>query len=1628
MADRISALDYLNQRDKQTETATSSQGTASKKKSAFEFLEEMNKKPSVKETTSKIRSGSTALVGQLPSDGRQAPLQSTRVQGTLEPTPAAIAPGPRRSILEKEPVTPGKITNATIKAPEKSTLRKVGEFALGKVLKGTFESLIGGPISMVLPEDFKRKTFSADEKTYVESAERGFTMGVEQYKRLADRADKFVASSDSRLTPVDRSKAALDLGSSLIVDAGGAIFNAALEVGGSSPLGKAGKQNMENAIGFIAEKGGQAAEAGSKFIPMDEETRRKLDPSIREFGGALAIMATFWLGAKGGAKVSKIDRFGDTLGLKRVVDDEGKARPVTTQEVQEAFKSRVGEVIAEGVDVDAKMDVLKSAESVMRSYAEMGPEKFDAEVQPQLDRFEAKAEQIMDDVRGMAEEGVAQTKANTVEGVLKDPITPATTRALKKMDKEMQFAFEQEVFDMNAKNDPNLAKQADEAAGVNYERFADPFDTRPAYYDVQRNTIRLNEAVIGETLDALMRGKVLKIGEGRLVSTIRKITGESFEKLKTRYEKELVKHEAAHAKTIKPEDVARLETAIREGNKVEAEKIRVDLEERASKYVVEDADKLTPEIDRSLDAEIARTQILRDSRGMLENLKFAIDEREHAYQRWREIVRRNADYEKLNFDEFEKKLKESPAYKDKSVKALFEDGLDRGDLATNVGTFDDLFDRFHKRLESEQKIRQDYKTARLEQKTLFPEAEKMDIRTRKAVRRAIGAELREQKLKGKVRDLELGKLRENIRRRLEKEVTQEKFERMSKKQQERFMRKEKRREIRGLIKRTRPERTKGGQLKGKFTAQTQAVLERVDKMLKMDRNDAISSVMQMVEDWRTTNPNEVYLPEDLARNVDIAEVAGLNKQSLEQLERTEAFIRSVMEEGKSERTEAQRVRREAQAETKADALETLTGSEKGLPPETRATIEGKGRIASGINSFWWDTGTMPEFAKALGGDVSRLMKETNNLIEIERAHLARKGMMVEELGRELYGRDWQREYYQDMRREVDLGEATFANGEKGKVKTTRLEAMGIYAGLRDAKFKANLLDPRGNAWTKEILGKVMSVLEPRDRQLIERIVKETYEGQYARFAKAAQERNGIALGKVEGYAGPIRYEADMSKKPDETPADILMDGLRRRLGVSTAGIQSRTGFTGKMRLSPDPIADALNYVRQTEHYIQMSEKMSDWDAIMRDGDIAQAAKKRFGQNFWNGFRAHIEDVRKGGIVREQQIDFNRKLQNATGDISASLIARPTVWAGQFSSIAQFRAEAKRGKNFWRGVRNFKENMPLLKKYAPAVEARALQGAAEYISRFEGERGRVRRGIEKIKKVFSRPLEAADRITTTLGASGVFEDRVDYYQKRGRSLEQARVEAGRDIADVITRTQSTQNFLGKSNLEKRSGIGQTFTTLRNQPNKIARAGVQAVIDYREGKISKKEMAQFLYWNNVVQPTMYYTLRYGTKGVMAALSAAVVGNVLGNEEGAEAIMDKAKGEGFMGGLAANMVNNATGFLVIGDLINLALENGVRGKNYEFRPSVLQAVFDDITSMFTQFNAGDWDEGAVLGIRALSRKYGIGDPGDLINTFLTTLSAKNKERKAEEAKTPERRAEAAQKRRAKAIEKRQKASQKK
>ena len=1527
-----------------------------------------------------------------------------------EPTVKA----PTQTVSKSVAPTNANLKKDKISAPEpvkKSGAQKTAEAVTGFVKK--FVGNTTNPIMTFAP-DLTKKSAGETLSGVVDAAKTSISSAVDAYKRFGEKAYKMATTSyNPKASMADKSAAAIDAAASALADVGGATFQVGLDIASavSPKFGKIKKAVLDKPVEKIGDVGTRVGSAVTKALPISEEAKSKLEEPISNLASAGLITLVMHRAAKssglageGKAKPeSVIKPFTDVLGIEH---KNGKA--LSEAKVDAAYKTALDEAINRGgtkEQIEARTNVIDSAYQVAKSYATKGEDLFIKEDLPRLAAMKPQAEAILSNIQNKAASIESDVKAATVDSVLRSEATAETRKAMSKFDQDMQFAFEQEILDLNKKNEPKLQEAASKGVQAALERINDPADERPAHYDVLSNTIRLNENTIRKTIDALWQGKTLKIGEGKLVDVFVKRAGESLEDLKTRYEKALVDHEIAHAKTIDPADAARLQVALKTGNTAEVRRLRTELEERASTYVIEEARKGIDEtVNKAVDTKLAQIEAKRSIKEKITSLKFPEQVKEDAYKEWKKIVSRETGMERATYDEIQSRIGE------KKANALFEDALARGD-GNGPMRFDDLINDFQSRFNKEQSIKGEItrlRDALSTKKEQTPSA----FETRR-INRIVSEELRKNTT-GKTEDVSAA-----VKDRLQRDNALAEYKRLSEKDKLRADRKATMKDIMKIVRRARPDRTKGGTLKGKMTAEAQSIMDRAAKALQADRGETMRAAIDKVREWRNENTDKIELPQELSDLVDIAEVSGIRQQSLKQLEATKEYLSMISGEGFKAHEAKMARRREVRQRLVDASVEHLAGSAEGLPEKIMADLSGKNAAKNAGQSFWWDTAPAATMARYAGKATAKLMKKTINAAERVSQKTVNTHATIEKIGQDIYGKNFAKEFYTDMHKQSEPITMKGADGKDITVNPNRLMAMGVYAGLKDGKYRSNLFSEKGNNWTPEIAKKVTSILTDADKQFIERVVNETYKKQWQPFADAVSKRNDMNLGRVEDFAGPIRYERDLRVNPDESAKDILLDGVNRKLGLTEKSVKSRTNYVGKMKLSDNPIADALNYMRSTEHYIQMGEFIDKWDALVNDPKFANAAKEKLGPAYLNNLKMHVEDIRRGGISKADVIASNSAANKLAGNVAGALIASPKVWIGQLSSIAQFRGEANSGKAFWEGVKNVKKTDALLKKYAPVLESRIGKSISEITSRLENRQGKAGQILENIKEKLAIPLEKMDYYTSRAGAAGLFNDRTKHYQKLGHSLEKSYELAGEDIAEIFMRTQSTKSYLGKSNMEKRAGPLQPLTILRNQPNKVFRAGVEAVQKYKSGEISRKQLATFLYWNNIVQPSLYYSLRAAV-GVGTGYTGAALLSALGDQKGAEDQKKKATEDIGFGSLAMGMISNATGAFIAGDALNTVLENGLRGKNYELRPSITSAVWDDIAQIGTQFNAGDIDEASVYGLRALSRSLGVGDPGGIFKVALSSMSANNKARKAQEKKTPEAKAAAREKAAAKRIQK--------
>lgn len=1249
-----------------------------------------------------------------------------------------------------------------------------------------------------------------------------------------------------------------------------------------------------------------------------------------------------------------------------------------------------------------------------------------AGVTPELqERFFAAAEAVD---RAAEDAIVTEVKAKAIDKAINSPIGEDTAALTEEIgqDPDMRLAFEASMVDLNDANDPAL-EDTTQKQGLVFQRVNNPndpilkgYEKLPAFYDPPSGRIIFNEAIIAKMVKHLADGKALVVGEGRLTNSFLMKEGESLADLKTRFETELIKHEMAHVKTITQEDINLFEKLQAEGKIAEANRLRINLEERANKYTVLNAKKeLDSETADLISKVVGREQSRAETSQQLALDAFPRTEKETAYQSWKKLVSRETDLKNANFDEIQEYLGS------KTANQRFEDALDRQDIVGGDYSFDELVSTFQKRYSKETAAKATKTGAVASGKEVAEAFKKMPDRIKVAIRRELKAaraagaidsaaltkKITDRVLKAEQRHIERGPMR---RRLLSIERT-------------RVMK-----SIRKLAKKARVTRTDAGNRKSQISIKAQQIMNGSKKDgivgvvagLNMKRNVVMAKAAKEMIDWRNAHPEAIELPENIVLNMQIAKTSGIGQQTMRELRETEAFVQDVVENGLKDRQAATNRKKERTQKFADSITKYLTGSPSGKAIKDSAWFAPKeGAALKAARSFFWDTAPAGHIMEQLGPQTQRLFAKTVKADETTRLKALEAAKLTQSVGTEVYGsaKKFAKNYLRTAGRKVELGTFKNAAGVQEKLTFSRLQAMAIHAGMKDGMFALNMTSPEGNAFTPEMLSAVDSLLSPEDKAYITRIVKETYGDSYKRFAEAVQRNTGEDLGFVENFAGSIKRETDNMAATEDAGIDLIKDNLIRDMKVRNNATKQRTGIVSKMRISEDPVFDAVSYVRGVEHYIQMSELMSDWNVLtngVKDGRVQppvttlqRAIVEKYGESFYKNLALQIEDIKSNGMISGQVLDTAKAINIAQSQTAGALMFSPTVVIGQFSSIAQFKAEAGIGSGFGSGMWNAKQNLPILEKYAKSVKTRDLGSVFEIMGDAKAEsepgiRSAVARTLKWIRTKQSSLLAWADRVATVRGASGMFEVKTRKYMKEGKSLEEARVLAGRDVDLAIVNTQSTSSHLGKSMAEKTDSIMRLVTPLRNQPNKMARNLLNTWVKVKKGEMSAKEAVHHTFYASVMQPTVYFASRYGLKLAIKTIKYGILSSMGGAiaKAMADGLLEEMKEDekNWFNDYLSALASNSSGYFGIGDIVNLLLAKGLSDKDYVYRPAVIQTLMDDIISTFKAGFDGDLKSGIMTGTRGLTRASGVGDFAGIFQLWNSAIkNLKKQEKKTSEYK---------------------------
>lgn len=1242
------------------------------------------------------------------------------------------------------------------------------------------------------------------------------------------------------------------------------------------------------------------------------------------------------------------------------------------------------------------MSIVSKAQEEKQATGDVSPETM-----TQFTALSSQVDQVIEIER------INDVKAKVFDETFNQPIDQETRKMVDqiKEDPDLRFNFEQIMVDLNAENDPELDNKTINETGLRFQRVTDPNDTllkgrakKPGFYDAELGQIIFNQSVIDQNIHDLINGKTIIFGEGRQVRPFRVKQGETLAELTKRYEDTILDHEMAHVKTITSEDLAAFREAQAKGDIALARKLKVDLEERALKYSVENVKTELPEnVKQAISATVDRQSKLAEA-GVPGQDTYARTEKEAAYKTWKRLVTRTPELKNAYYDTIQKDIGAQ------SANQRFEDALSRE--GGPDATFDGLIADFQRRYANEMKMmakRRDVKNATKDAKEAF---DKLPDRMKAAIRREVRSSLKE----GSTVDPE------TLLQRVTDRVTRNEIRWQESAPARRRVRSIERtktmKSIRRLVRQARLNRSPSGTLKSKVSVEAQRLINGSKKdgivgiahLLGENRQDVLNTVgKKIVKFWDDPkNATQTQIPEALATEMLLAKTAGISQQSVSELRETEAIIKEIIEKGKTERMKDIQFQRDETQRFVEAVNKNLSGSEAGFENEAINSSE-RDSLMTKIKGLPLGGAPPKAIMNRLGKEGANLLTEAQHKEQIVKQMRADLWTKIEAKGKEIFGDP--KEYGAVLKKwndpkKISLGEFTDANDKQQKLKLPMDVIVRMYAARNDVDFMRNITSQDGHAFTDEMVDAAFSKLSEKEKSYIDAVVKSSYGAQYEKTAKNIQKYNGVDLGFREGYAGGIKYEQDMHDADiaENAPVDMVKDVMgihgstNKNIRKGSNSYQkSRTGKTGRMRFDGTFLQNASRYVYQTEWYNQMAGDIPKWKKLV-SGETRRAMQKKYGSNFVKIMDSLVQDVENGGVTTQRVLDDEKLFNRIMGNYSGSLLASPMVWAGQIPAYFQFAAEAggRDAGTFLKSsmTKGFdKDFEALMKEHAPAVDARILPEINKALADIGAKPQTVFSVIENIGQKLNIPLEKVDSVVTKLGARGLFDARIEKYQRQGMSLEKARKQAGRDVTEAIINTQSSNSFLGKSHWERNPGVFKPITMLKNQPTKMAYRLKEKVQEAIKKDLSPAEFAYYFTMANVVQPAVYVAIRHKTKA--ARTGAAIALLKMAGGAAAKALADelekkqKEDDKQLKNNILANIVSTMGSYPLLNDALNWIMQSKMSGKNFDYRPTLVGGLMDDVTEALQLMGSevpNAKERGKLKAASTALKTMGIGDPAAL------------------------------------------------
>jgi hypothetical protein len=663
-----------------------------------------------------------------------------------------------------------------------------------------------------------------------------------------------------------------------------------------------------------------------------------------------------------------------------------------------------------------------------------------------------------------------------------------------------------------------------------------------------------------------------------------------------------------------------------------------------------------------------------------------------------------------------------------------------------------------------------------------------------------------------------------------------------------------------------PRKGKTRILKGKFTAETQRLLDAIQENINKSRNLALEKIQENIKAFEAGEKT------DIAAENELLKLQGIQDMTIGELQHTLKTIKDIKELGKNTRKIREDLAKQEREKNIKECLETITGKEMPvdketgkvtistvyktvpLPQEKRLLAKAKKDIDKIVN---WQQGWSNLMDKLSALDKtskpyqSALSKFGDKITVARIANFEGTEKVIKKIQdafKDGYGLKTNKEIklkLAENKKDIDLGTFKNAAGEEVRLILNKEQLIKKAMQLEDPTLEKTF---EKMLYTDEIKEAINKAVEG-DRKYIENI-REVYRYIWERVNPIYQKLYGIDFPYNQFYSGRILRDIDESNISESL---LLIENLVNYATVTNPSLKARTHSYRTLKYD-EATPSLLNYAIQMEHFIAFAEPLHDMRSFFNGERVRTTIKQYYGNDIQRKIDNFLNDIARDAIDRTKVIKLLDKIRY---NFCRAILSKPIIALKQIPSTLAYMTEMpvmdyfKGEANFWKHpVKNYRDLMSI----SPYVRERFGKGFERDIyAAKQGNYIKTLTGSHNIKDLLMAHIQAGDKFAVVQGMWAKF-----YSETKGKCMEASKEEIEKAMVQATLATERTQPTFTVESLPEglRGGsFMRLITMFQNQPNKYFRIIADNVRNFKYGRGSKTKAASNIVLTWVVLPFLF-----------------------------------------------------------------------------------------------------------------------------------------------------------------------------